>query len=58
MDRKKRWRLQILWGGDWRTIMESDERHMLVEYASRCADDLEMRIQDTNEDVKKNDRRH
>ena len=55
---KYRWQLQILWGGDWRTIMESDDRRILTEYARKCGRDLQMRIHDTNEEVKTNGRRH
>jgi len=57
MDKKYRWQLQIMWGGDWRTIMESDDRRILTEYAERCRKDLRMRIRDT-EEVKKDGRRH
>ena len=58
MDKKYRWKLQILWGGDWRTIMESDDRKMLAEYARQCPDDLELRIIDAEEEVKARGRRH
>ena len=58
MDKKYHWRLEILWAGEWRTIMESDYRRDLVEYASRCAEDLNLRIVDSLEEVKKNGRRH
>lgn len=59
MDKKKRWKLQILWCGDWRTILEADDRHILTDYANVCSDDVEMRILDTmEEEVNKRDRRH
>lgn len=58
MDKKKRWKLQIYWDGDWRTILESDARHELVTYANSCAEDLEIRIIDSSEEeVKKHGRR-
>ena len=47
-----------MWGGDWRTIMESDDRKMLAEYARQCLDDLELRIIDAEEEVKARGRRH
>lgn len=58
MDRSKRWKLQIYWSGDWRTIMESDKRYELVQYAETCPGDLELRIIDATEEVKSNGRRH
>jgi len=58
MNRQYRWKLQIYWAGDWRTIMEHDDRHVLVEYAQSCAEDLQLRIIDTQEEVKARDRRH
>lgn len=58
MDKNRRWKLQIFWGGDWRTILESDDRHDLTEYAQHCAEDLQLRIQDAEEEVRKRDRRH
>jgi hypothetical protein len=58
MDKKNRWKLQIFWCGDWRTIMESDDRHILMEYAQTCAEDTKLKILDTSEEVSKRDRRH
>jgi hypothetical protein len=58
MDKKRHWKLQIFWCGDWRTILESDDRHDLTEYAEHCAEDLQLRIQDAEEEVRKRDRRH
>ena len=57
MDKKYRWKLQILWAGDWRTIMESDDRRILVEYADSCSGDVQLRITDTLEEVKQNGRK-
>ena len=55
---KRRWKLQVFWCGDWRTIMESDKRYELAQYAESCPDDLKLRIIDTTEEVKSNGRRH
>ena len=57
-ERKPRWKLQIFWGGDWRTIMENENRVELAQYASSCPDDLQLRIIDTEEEVKARGRRH
>ena len=58
MINSKRWKLQVYWSGGWRTIMESDKRHELVQYAESCPGDLELRIIDAMEEVKSNGRRH
>lgn len=58
MTGSKRWKLQVYWGGGWRTIMESDKRQDLVQYAESCPADLELRIIDATEEVKSNGRRH
>lgn len=58
MDKKFRWKLQVYWAGGWRTIIESDKRYELVQYADTCPDDLELRIIDSTEEVKKDGRRH
>lgn len=56
---KKEWRLQIYWQGGWRTIMDSDNRKELVEYARSCPEDLQLRILNKNEEeVKARGRRH
>lgn len=57
-DKKFRWKLQIFWSGEWRTIMESDTRKILAEYAGQCNKDLELRIIDAEEEVKPRGRRH
>ena len=58
-EKKYLWKLQIYWQGGWRTIMGSDKRSDLSEYASKCPNELEMRIIDTTqEEVKSNGRRH
>ena len=57
-DKKFRWKLQLFWYGDWRTIMESDDRKILAEYAQRCPKDLELKIIDAEEEVKAHGRRH
>lgn len=54
---KKRWKLQLMWSGSWRTILESDKRTELSDYARTCPDDLEMRIIDSTEEEKNNGRR-
>ena len=54
MDRKCRWMLQIYWHGKWKTIMEHNERHVLVQYAdSNTANDVNMRIIDALEEEKR-----
>ena len=50
MDKRKRWKLQVFWANDWRTIIESDARHELVEYTQSCAEDLQFRIVDNDEE--------
>lgn len=55
--KNKRWLLQVFWAGEWRDIMQSDERHVLAKYMQSCPDDLEVRIVDTQEGVKARDRR-
>jgi hypothetical protein len=57
-ENKYRWILQILWDGHWRTIMEHEERKVLVEYAYSCPRDLELRIIDSTEEVKAHGGRH
>ena len=54
----RRWKLQVFWAGDWRTIMESDDRVMLAKYARSCPDDLRLRIIDAEEEVKAHGGRH
>ena len=57
-EKKYQWKLQIFWAGGWRTILESDKRKELVDYAAQCPEDLEMRIIDTTtEEVKAHGRR-
>ena len=46
---RHRYQLLILYLGEWRKVMESDERKMLVEYANTCK--METRIIDTTEEV-------
>ena len=59
MVKKYRWKLQIYWGGAWRTIMENEKRIVLAGYMERCPEDLRMRIIDTTEEeVKPRGRRH
>ena len=57
---KTRWMLQIYWEGAWRTILDSDERKVLAEYARGCPDDLDLRIinSDEEDEVRKRGRRH
>lgn len=58
MNEKYLWKLQIYWCGNWRTIMESDDRRELAQYAEQCADDVQLRIIDTTtEEVKAHGRR-
>lgn len=58
MNKQKKWKLQVFYGGDWRTIMEGDARHELVEYANSCAEDVQLRIIDSSEEeVNKHGRR-
>ena len=57
MDKKYQWKLQILWAGGWRTIMESDKRAVLSAYMESCPEGLQLRIIDTTEEVKPNGRR-
>ena len=57
-DKKYRWKLQLFWYGEWRTIMESDSRKILAEYAGQCGKDLELQIIDAEEEVKPRGRRH
>ena len=54
----RRWKLQVFWAGDWRTIMESDDRITLAKYARSCPDDLQLRIIDAEEEVKAHGGRH
>ena len=57
-EKKYRWKLQIYWAGDWRTIIQSDKRLDLVQYANSCSEDIELRIIDAEEEVKARGRRH
>ena len=55
----KRFKLQVHYGGDWRTVMESEFRYEVVNYAMQCGDDVVIRIVDTKEEkVEKDGRRH
>jgi hypothetical protein len=57
--KKWRWTLQILWGGDWRTLFGCDKRIELARYIEECPKDLELRIIDNlEEEVKARARRH
>ena len=60
MGKQYRWKLQIHWGGAWRTIMENDTRAILSEYMESCPEDLRMRIIDSTEEEeeKKHGRRY
>ena len=58
MDKKYRWKLQIYWDMEWRTVLESDKRSELSRYAESCSEDLELRIIDSTEEVKSHGRRH
>ena len=57
MDKKYRWKLQIYWDGNWRTVLESEKRIELSRYAESCPEDLQLRIIDSTEEVKANGRR-
>lgn len=46
---RNRYRLEILFQGEWRKVVESDDRKMLSEYANICR--METRIIDTTEEV-------
>ncbi len=57
MTKDKPWKLQIYWHGGWRTILESEYRKPLVEYAETCPDHLELRIIDSKEEKEHGKRR-
>jgi len=57
MTKGKQWKLQIHWGGKWRTILENDDRKPLVEYAEICPDHLRLRIIDSKEEKEDGRRR-
>ena len=57
MTKDKPWKLQIYWHGGWRTILESEYRKPLVEYAETCPENLQLRIIDSKEDKEHGRRR-
>ena len=54
----ERWELQIFWAGKWRTILRSNKRSELAEYAVTCPEHLQIRIRDTREEGEKRGGRH
>ena len=58
MPKDRRRKLQIYWQGGWRTILENTDRKPLVEYAETCPEKYDLRIIDSEEEVKARGRHH